>query len=131
MFIANEHANILNIFELDKELLRKMQTIFLLSFIFCPAIKSNQIKHLSHTRPDTVAIITFEFGGGKVRGGVCKHVITYKMVVPRQKDFAHDIALVAEILEGVFCSKVIKTMSLLPYQVYCDALTSNIFGNKQ
>jgi len=41
-----------------------------------------------------------------------EHVVIDKVIVPGQENFAHDIALIAVVLEGAFGAQVIEAMSM-------------------
>ena len=55
---------------------------FLFSLVFGCTVKGNKIEHFTHTGADTVAVVAFKLGGGKVGGGVSDHVVIDKVVVP-------------------------------------------------
>tara|TARA_R110002111_G_scaffold29588_3_gene61816 strand:+ start:1301 stop:1555 length:255 start_codon:yes stop_codon:yes gene_type:complete len=83
----------------------------LLSFILCFFIEGDEVKHGSHSGTEAVAVVIFDFGGGKVSGDVRDGFVFDKLFVPADKYFSHDVAIITEVLDLLFCTQIVKTIT--------------------
>ena len=70
-----------------------------------------QINHFTEAAAYSVAVGLVEFGAVEVGGDVGEHSMFDEEVVAGKEDLCHDVAVVAEVFEGVFGSQVVKAVS--------------------
>ena len=55
--------------------------LFALTFILCFFIEGDEVEHGSHSGTEAVAVVVFDFGGGKVGGDVRDGFVFDKLFV--------------------------------------------------
>ena len=73
-----------------------------LSFVLCFFIEGDEVEHGSHSGAESVAVVVFDFGGGKVGGDVRDGFVFDKLFVPADQYLGHDVAVVSEVLDLLF-----------------------------
>ena len=93
-------------------LLRVSQLLAMtLAFVSGVFVKGDEVKHLTHSGAESVAVVVFDLGGGKVSGDVRDGFIFDKMFITTYEYFSHYVAVVTEVFDLLFGTQIVKAIT--------------------